>query len=46
MQTVLSPAVGAMVDRWGFEPVCAILSLMPLAACGVLTWSRGKDRPV
>jgi hypothetical protein len=42
MQTVLSPAVGAMVDRYGFGLVCGILSVMPLAACWVL---RATSRP-
>ena len=42
MQTALSPAVGAMVDRYGFSPVCGLLSLTPLAAYGVL---RATGRP-
>jgi ACS family hexuronate transporter-like MFS transporter len=40
MQTVLSPAVGAMVDRYGFGLVCGILSVLPLAACWVLRATR------
>ena len=36
LQTVMSPAVGRMVDRFGFAPVCQIIGLMPLAAWLVL----------
>lgn len=36
MQTVYSPFVGRMVDRWGFEPVCAITAVAPLAGWLVL----------
>jgi hypothetical protein len=45
MQTVLSPAVGAMVDRYGFGLVCGLLSVLPLAACWVLqaTGPRTSD---
>jgi hypothetical protein len=25
-----------MIDRYGFEPVCAIVAVLPLAAWGVL----------
>ena len=46
MQTVLSPAVGAMVDRYGFSPVCAGLAVLPLAACGVLrATSEARQNP-
>jgi ACS family hexuronate transporter-like MFS transporter len=43
MQTVLSPAVGAMVDRYGFGLVCGVLSVMPLAACWVLRVTGPQD---
>jgi ACS family hexuronate transporter-like MFS transporter len=36
MQTVVSPMIGGMVDRYGFAPVCAIVGFMPLAAYLVL----------
>lgn len=36
MQTVLSPAIGAMVDHFGFPMVCVVLSVMPLAGIGIL----------
>jgi hypothetical protein len=42
MQTALSPAIGGMVDRYGFSPVCGLLSVLPLAAYGVL---RATGRP-
>ncbi len=36
MQAVFSPLAGWMIDRYGFEPVCAIVAVLPLAAWGVL----------
>jgi ACS family hexuronate transporter-like MFS transporter len=32
MQAVFSPAAGALIDRFGWAPVCAAVSVMPLAA--------------
>jgi len=42
MQAVASPAFGALIDRYGYLPVCAIASVTSLAAYGVLraTWNR------
>jgi ACS family hexuronate transporter-like MFS transporter len=42
MQAVFSPAAGALIDRFGFPPVCAAVSVMPLLAYGVL---RTTERP-
>jgi MFS transporter, ACS family, aldohexuronate transporter len=39
MQTFLSPAIGAVVDRTGFSAVCVALSLMPLVGVGILRFS-------
>jgi ACS family hexuronate transporter-like MFS transporter len=36
MQTVISPVAGALIDRYGFEPLCIGGALMPLAAAGFL----------
>ncbi|HEX8983877.1 MAG TPA: MFS transporter [Bryobacteraceae bacterium] len=36
MQAVFSPTAGALIDRFGFPPVCAAVSVMPLAACAIL----------
>lgn len=36
MQTVISPAIGALIDAYGFGPVCLAGSLMPLAAVAIL----------
>jgi ACS family hexuronate transporter-like MFS transporter len=36
MAAALSPAIGAAVDRVGFEPVCVGLSILPLAGVFVL----------
>jgi len=38
MQAVFSPVIGALVDRFGFPPVCALVSVMPLAAWMLLRW--------
>jgi hypothetical protein len=42
MQTVVSPAIGRMVDRWGFQPVCFSVSVLPLAGAAVLYLTRGR----
>lgn len=36
MQAFISPGIGALIDRYGFEPVCLIGAALPLAAVGVL----------
>lgn len=36
MQTVISPAIGGLIDRYGFAPVCLAGSVAPLAAYAVL----------
>ena len=40
MQAVFSPLAGALIDRWGFEPVCAVVAVLPLAGYGVLRLAR------
>jgi ACS family hexuronate transporter-like MFS transporter len=46
MQTVISPAIGALIDRYGFGPVCAFGSVLPLAAAAVLRATlSGASRP-
>ncbi|HTM50365.1 MAG TPA: MFS transporter, partial [Bryobacteraceae bacterium] len=42
MQAFASPAVGAVVDRWGYGPVCLGSSVMPLAAAGILKWTEAR----
>jgi MFS transporter, ACS family, hexuronate transporter len=42
MQTVISPLLGAMIDRYGYPPVLLAVSLLPLAAWSVL---QGTARP-
>lgn len=39
-QALISPAFGALIDRYGFAPVCWITAVTPLAAFGVLKWSE------
>jgi ACS family hexuronate transporter-like MFS transporter len=36
MQAVFSPVAGRVIDRWGFEPVCAVTAVLPLAGYLVL----------
>jgi ACS family hexuronate transporter-like MFS transporter len=36
MQAIVSPLLGAIIDRFGYAPVCAIASVTSLAAYGVL----------
>ena len=31
MQAAFSPAIGALIDSWGFQPVCALVAVLPLA---------------
>jgi ACS family hexuronate transporter-like MFS transporter len=40
VQAVISPAFGALIDHYGFAPVCRITAFTPLAAFGVLKWSE------
>lgn len=42
MQTVISPLIGALIDGYGFRPVCALLSVLPLAGWMAL---RATARP-
>jgi ACS family hexuronate transporter-like MFS transporter len=40
MQAVASPLIGAMIDRYGYEPVFVIVAVMPMAAYGILHVTR------
>ncbi|HTQ53909.1 MAG TPA: MFS transporter [Bryobacteraceae bacterium] len=40
VQALISPAIGAVVDRLGYGPVCAAAAALPLAAYAVLRSSR------
>jgi ACS family hexuronate transporter-like MFS transporter len=40
VQALISPSFGAVIDHYGFAPVCRIAALSPLAAFGVLKWSE------
>jgi MFS transporter, ACS family, aldohexuronate transporter len=44
MQTVVSPALGALIDRYGYPPACAIASVTSLAAYGVLRITAPRAR--
>jgi len=43
LQVVVSPAIGAVVDRYGFTPVCIALPLLPLAGLAVLRFYLSAD---
>ncbi|HEY6342355.1 MAG TPA: MFS transporter [Bryobacteraceae bacterium] len=43
MTALLSPAIGAVVDRVGFTPVCAGVSVLPLAGVWVLQLCLGHS---
>jgi hypothetical protein len=40
MQTVISPLVGATIDKSGYGPVCIVAAILPLAAYGILSRTR------
>lgn len=40
MQAVASPLIGAMIDRYGYQPVFVIVAVMPMAAYGILHLNR------
>ena len=40
MQTVISPAIGYVVDRQGFAPVCMAVAMLPLLGVGLLYATR------
>ena len=42
MQAVSSPALGAIVDRYGYTPICIGASVMPLAAVAILKWTDAR----
>jgi ACS family hexuronate transporter-like MFS transporter len=42
MQAVASPALGAVVDRYGYTPVCVIAAVMPLAAVAILKGTESR----
>ncbi len=42
MQTVVSPLIGQLVDRWGFQPVCVMAALLPLAGILILRTAEVK----
>lgn len=40
VQAVVSPAIGAAIDAWGYGPVCMAAACTPLAAYGILRWTE------
>ncbi|HUS06377.1 MAG TPA: MFS transporter [Bryobacteraceae bacterium] len=36
MQTFLSPLIGRWCDQYGYQPVCTLVAILPLASYGVL----------
>ena len=43
MQAVASPVLGAVVDGYGYTPVCVVASIMPLAAVAVLKGTESRQ---
>jgi ACS family hexuronate transporter-like MFS transporter len=43
MQAVTSPILGAVVDRYGYTPVCVTASIMPLVAVAILKWTESRQ---
>ena len=42
MQAVTSPVLGAVVDRYGYTPVCIAASIMPLLAVAILKGTESR----
>jgi MFS transporter, ACS family, hexuronate transporter len=40
MQAVISPLIGATIDKFGYGPVCVAAAILPLAAYGILSRTR------
>lgn len=40
MQAVISPLIGAMIDRYGYGPICSMAAVLPAAAYGILHVTR------
>jgi ACS family hexuronate transporter-like MFS transporter len=40
MQAVISPLIGATIDKFGYGPVCIVAAILPLAAYGTLSRTR------
>jgi ACS family hexuronate transporter-like MFS transporter len=43
MQAVTSPVLGAVVDRYGYTPVCVTASIMPLVAVAILKGTESRQ---
>jgi MFS transporter, ACS family, hexuronate transporter len=42
VQALVSPAFGALIDSYGYGPVCLLASVMPLLGYGVLKWTESE----
>jgi hypothetical protein len=42
MQSINSPIFGAVVDHYGYTPICVRASVMPLAAVAILKWMDSR----
>ncbi|MCL4853185.1 MAG: MFS transporter [Bryobacteraceae bacterium] len=43
LQALFSPVIGGMVDRYGFEPVCLLVAILPLVGTGVLKLAEKRQ---
>lgn len=44
MQSVFSPLAGKMIDRYGFQPVCLSVAVLPLLAWGILQIAKREPQ--
>ncbi len=42
MQAIVSPAFGAIIDRYGYEPICLGAAVTPLIAVAILKWTDAR----
>jgi ACS family hexuronate transporter-like MFS transporter len=43
IQAIVSPAFGAVIDAYGYAPLCVAVAFTPLAAYGVLRWTESAN---
>lgn len=46
MQAVFSPLAGALIDGWGFKPVCGLVAVLPLAGYFVVRVAQREESGV
>jgi hypothetical protein len=46
VQTVLSPAIGGILDHFGFTPVCMMMALLPILGLAILEVCLRGERAI